>query len=221
MKLEEGGLSSSPGVVLYPAYCLINHACRWTQLEQSYNQISVVSTYLQFFPLGLIWGLCTVLVCDWLVQQQHQLPEAAWPELGAEVPGADQEGGGDLNKVSHVPTNLANQRNFSPSLLSKVRFLNCWQLSTKEGHRQVLVLQVSDKNSSNSKLQNLFKFSVSPAATVHGAVILLSWAPTCEDSLKKNIKIPHVRNKKLIMFKKIKISKKNCRKTGQEPSFSS
>ena len=50
MKLEEGGLSSSPGVVLYPAYCLINHACRWTQLEQSYNQISVVSTYLQFFP---------------------------------------------------------------------------------------------------------------------------------------------------------------------------
>merc|ERR1719370_494392 len=27
MKLEEGGLSSSPGVVLYPAYCLINHAC--------------------------------------------------------------------------------------------------------------------------------------------------------------------------------------------------
>lgn len=29
MKLEEGGLSSSPGVVLYPAYCLINHACRW------------------------------------------------------------------------------------------------------------------------------------------------------------------------------------------------
>ena len=28
MKLEEGGLSSSPGVVLYPAYCLINHACR-------------------------------------------------------------------------------------------------------------------------------------------------------------------------------------------------
>ena len=28
MKLEEGGLSSSPGVILYPAYCLINHACR-------------------------------------------------------------------------------------------------------------------------------------------------------------------------------------------------
>jgi len=27
MKLEEGGLASSPGVVLYPTYCLINHAC--------------------------------------------------------------------------------------------------------------------------------------------------------------------------------------------------
>ena len=87
--------------------------------------------------------------------------------------------------MSHVPTNLANQRNFSLPLLSKVRFLNCWQLSTKKGHRQVLVLQVSEKNSSNSKLQNLFKFSALPAATVHGAVILLSWAPTCEDKLKK------------------------------------
>ena len=185
MKLEEGGLSSSPGVVLYPAYCLINHACRWTQLEQSSKSDLSCFYIFTMFPLGLIWGLCSILVSDWIVQQQHQLPEAAWPELGTEVPGADQEGGGDLNKVSHVPTNLANQRNFSPSLLSKVRFLNCWQLSTKKGHRQVLVLQVSEKNSSNSKLQNLFKFSAFPAATVHGAVILLSWAPTCEDSLKK------------------------------------
>ena len=157
MKLEEGGLSSSPGVVLYPAYCLINHACRWTQLEQSSKSDLSCFYIFTMFPLGLIWGLCTILVCDWLVQQQHQLPEAAWPELGTEVPGADQEGGGDLNKVSHVPTNLANQRNFSLSLLSKVCFLNCWQLSTKKGHRQVLVLQVRKQNSSKFKIAKLIQ----------------------------------------------------------------
>ena len=157
MKLEEGGLSSSPGVVLYPAYCLINHACRWTQLEQSSK--SDLSCFYMFtiFPFGLIWGLCTVLVCDWLVQQQHQLPEAAGPKLGAEIPGADQEGGGDLNKVSHLPTNLANPRNFSFSLFSKVRFLNCWQLSTKKGHRQVLVLQVRKQTFSQFKIAKLIK----------------------------------------------------------------
>ena len=27
MKLEQGGLKGNPGVVLYPIYCLINHAC--------------------------------------------------------------------------------------------------------------------------------------------------------------------------------------------------
>ena len=27
MKLEQGDLVSAPGVVLYPVYCLINHAC--------------------------------------------------------------------------------------------------------------------------------------------------------------------------------------------------
>ena len=27
MKLEQGGLRESPGVALYPIYCLINHAC--------------------------------------------------------------------------------------------------------------------------------------------------------------------------------------------------
>ena len=27
MKLDQGGLRDNPGVVLYPVYCLINHAC--------------------------------------------------------------------------------------------------------------------------------------------------------------------------------------------------
>ena len=157
MKLEEGGLSSSPGVVLYPAYCLINHACRWTQLDQKLLIRSQLFLHIYNFPLGLIWGICTILVCDWLAQQQHQLPEAAGPELGTKVPGADQEGGGDLNKVSHLPTNLANQRNFSLSLLLKVCFLNCWQLSTKKGHRQVLVLQVRKQNSSKFKIAKLIR----------------------------------------------------------------
>ena len=195
MKLEEGGLSSSPGVVLYPAYCLINHACRWTQLEQSSK--SDLSCFYMFtiFPFGLIWGLCTVLVCDWLVQQQHQLPEAARPELGTKVPGADQEGGGDLNKVSHLPTNLANPRNFSFSLFSKVRLLNCWQLSKKKGHRQVLVLQVRKQTFSKFKIAKLI-FQL-PLCTVQWSFwaghphVRIVWKKkhrntTCEDSLKNH-----------------------------------
>ena len=61
----------------------------------------------------------------------------------------------DLNKVSHLPTNLANPRNFSFSLFSKVRFLNCWQLSKKKGHRQVLVLQVRKQTFSKFKIAKL------------------------------------------------------------------
>ena len=54
MKLEEGGLSSSPGVVLYPAYCLINHACRWTQLEQSSkSQLKSKASVLYLFVTDL------------------------------------------------------------------------------------------------------------------------------------------------------------------------
>ena len=156
MKLEEGGLSSSPGVVLYPAYCLINHACRWTQLEQSSKSDLSCFYIFTIFPLGLIWGLCTVLVYDWLVQQQHQLPEAARLELGTEVPGADQEGGGDLNKVVHLLQQILER---SLSLLSKVCFLNCWQLSTKKGHHQVLVFQVRKQNSSKFKKVGVWMLS--------------------------------------------------------------
>ena len=68
MKLEEGGLSSSPGVVLYPAYCLINHACRWTQLEQSSKSDLSCFYIFTIFSLGFnlrpLYCTCLWLTCS-------------------------------------------------------------------------------------------------------------------------------------------------------------
>ena len=180
MKLEEGGLSSSPGVVLYPAYCLINHACRWTQLEQSYNQISVVSTYLQFFPLGLIWGLSTDLFSN--NTNYQKLPDLSL-ELRSQVP---------IRKGEEISTRWAT---FQQILRIKGTFLfhfcqryvssTVGNFRRKRDIAKYWFFKWENRILQNSKLQNLFKFSALPAATVHGAVILLSWAPTCEDSFKK------------------------------------
>ena len=37
MKLEQGSLKENPGVVLYPTYCLINHACSNNTNYQKYS----------------------------------------------------------------------------------------------------------------------------------------------------------------------------------------
>ena len=107
MKLEEGGLSSSPGVVLYPAYCLLNHACRWpaslfTFCNTFFTSLSLdfYSVLLTYCPSFLWLHLKKYLVgVDLLFQQQHELPEVARLEAGVEVAGGDKEGGGDLDQV--------------------------------------------------------------------------------------------------------------------------
>ena len=150
------------------------------------NQISVVSTYIYNFPLGLIFGICTILVCDWLAQQQHQLPEAAGPELGTKVPGADQEGGGDLNKVLHLLQQILQIKGtFLSHFCQRYVSSTVGNFRRKRDIAKYWFFKWENRILQNSKLQNLFEFSAFPAATVHGAVILLSWAPTCEDTLKK------------------------------------
>ena len=82
MKLEEGGLSSSPGVVLYPAYCLINHACRWTQLDQSSKSDLSCVYIFTIFPLGSnLWPLyytCVWLTCSATTPTTRSCRTWAW-----------------------------------------------------------------------------------------------------------------------------------------------
>ena len=185
MKLEEGGLSSSPGVVLYPAYCLINHACRWTQLEQSSKSDLSCFYIFTIFPLGLIWASVLYLFVSDLFSNNtnyQKLPDLSL-ELRSQVP---------IRKGEEISTRWAT---FQQILQIKGTFLfhfyqryvssTVGNFRRKRDIAKYWFFKWEKKLFQNSKLQNLLKFSAFPAATVHGAVILLSWAPTCEDSLKK------------------------------------